>query len=155
MQHGLRRFVVLTPWVFAALAVPAPASAADAVRSAIEAANARFVELFGKGDAAALAALYTEDAQVLPPNGEIVGGRSAVQTFWKGVMDAGVKGAKLTAVEVTPSGNMAYEVGRYELSGADGKTLDGGKYVVIWKREGSRWKLHRDIWNTSAPPAAR
>jgi uncharacterized protein (TIGR02246 family) len=154
MQHGLRRWPVVSLCALAALAVPAPASAAEAVRSAIEAANGRFVELFGKGDAAGVAALYTEDAQVLPPNGDVVRGRAAVQTFWKGVMDAGVKGAKLTAVEVTPSGNMAYEVGRYELSGADGKTLDSGKYIVIWKREGSRWKLHRDIWNTSAPAPA-
>jgi len=26
-----------------------------------------------------------------------------------------------------------------------------GKYVVIWKRDGGQWKIHRDIWNTSMP----
>jgi uncharacterized protein (TIGR02246 family) len=154
MQEGLRR--ILVPGLSAlALAVPVASFAADAARAAIEAANGRFVELYGKGDAAAVAGLYTEDAQVLPPNGDVVTGRAAVQSFWKGVMDAGVKGAKLTTVELMPSGNTAYEVGRYELTGADGKTLDRGKYVVIWKRDGSQWRLHRDIWNTSAPAPAR
>jgi ketosteroid isomerase-like protein len=30
--------------------------------------------------------------------------------------------------------------------------MDSGKYVVIWKREDGAWKLHRDIWTTSASP---
>jgi ketosteroid isomerase-like protein len=34
-----------------------------------------------------------------------------------------------------------------------GKVVDRGKYIVIWKREQGQWKLHRDIWNTSMPPA--
>ena len=100
-----------------------------------------------------VAALYTQDAQAFPPGGDAVTGRPAIQKFWQGVMDSGVKGAKLTTVEVTAAGDMAHEVGRYELSGADGKRLDHGKYVVVWKRDGGQWKLHRDIWNTSAAPA--
>jgi len=33
--------------------------------------------------------------------------------------------------------------------GAMGVT--NGKYVVIWKRDGGQWRIHRDIWNTSMP----
>ena len=127
--------------------------AAPDVRPAIEAANKQFVNAFGKGDAAAVAALYTAEGQVLPPNGDVVAGRQAIQKFWQGAMDSGVKGAKLTTVEAFASGDTAYEVGQYELSAADGKVLDGGKYVVVWKRQGGQWRLHRDIWNTSRPPA--
>ena len=29
--------------------------------------------------------------------------------------------------------------------------MDQGKYVVIFKQVEGRWKLHRDIWNTSLP----
>jgi hypothetical protein len=32
-----------------------------------------------------------------------------------------------------------------------GKVLDRGKYVVIWKRDGAAWRIHRDIWNSSMP----
>ena len=96
------------------------------------------------GTYAALAALYTTDAQVLPPNGEPITGRAAIQKFWQGVMDSGVKGAKLTTVEAAAAGDMAHEVGTYELSGADGKVLDSGKYIVIWKRDGGQWKLQVD-----------
>jgi ketosteroid isomerase-like protein len=31
----------------------------------------------------------------------------------------------------------------------DGK-VDQARYVVVWKREGGRWKLHRDIWNAGS-----
>jgi hypothetical protein len=38
---------------------------------------------FNAGDIASVAALYTEDAVVLPPGADMVEGRSAIQAFWK------------------------------------------------------------------------
>lgn len=117
----------------------------------IEEATSTFSALLAKGDAAGLAAMYGTGAQVFPPNSDIVSGAPAIQQFWQGVMDSGIKSAKLTTLDVTVRGDLASEVGKYEMSGADGKVLDSGKYVVVWKRERGRWKLHRDIWNTSMP----
>jgi ketosteroid isomerase-like protein len=130
------------------------AALAQEPRASIEAGNKQFAAAFLKGDGAAVAALYTPNAQLLPANSEAVSGTAAIQKFWQGVIDSGVRGAKLTAVEVEGHGNTAHEVGQYELSDKAGKLLDRGKYVVIWKRDGSQWKLHRDIWTTSQPPAA-
>ena len=56
---------------------------------------------------------------------------------------------KLDTVEVTGHRDTASEVGKYALLTADGQVAEAGKYVVIWKREGVAWKLHRDIWNSS------
>jgi uncharacterized protein (TIGR02246 family) len=120
-------------------------------RAGIEAANARFSADFAKGDATAVASHYTVAGQVFPPNGEVVKGREAIAKFWKGAMDSGVKGVKLTVVEAEAHGGTAHEVGTYVLTGEGGKTLDTGKYIVVWKRDGGSWKLHRDIWNTSMP----
>jgi ketosteroid isomerase-like protein len=127
------------------------AALAQGPRAAIEAANAKFSADYAKGDAAAVAAHYTATGQAFPPNGEIARGREAIQKLWKGAMDAGVKGVKLVTLEVEAHGDTAHEVGTYVLVGDAGKTLDNGKYVVIWKRDGGQWKLHRDIWNTSMP----
>ena len=57
----------------------------------------------------------------------------------------------LTTLEAEAQGDTAYEVGTYTLPGEGGKMLDVGKYVVVWKRVGGQWKLHRDIWTTSVP----
>jgi ketosteroid isomerase-like protein len=137
--------------VFFALACATTASAD--VRAEIEAANRQFEAAAAKGDGKAVAALYTAAGQALPAGSGVVSGTEALATFWQGVLDSGVKGVRLKTLEVDSAGEMAHEVGQYELLDAAGKTLDQGKYVVIWKKDGGRFKLHRDIWTTSMPPS--
>ncbi|MCL7452081.1 MAG: DUF4440 domain-containing protein [Anaerolineae bacterium] len=121
------------------------------VRAAIEAANQVFMDAAGRGDAAGLAALYTAEGQVLPPNADIVSGGEALQGFWQAIIAMGVKGAVLETLEVEGHGDTAIEVGAYALSGEGGQMLDRGKYIVIWKQEDGQWRLHRDIFNSSLP----
>jgi ketosteroid isomerase-like protein len=125
------------------------------IRETMEAANAKFTSLFSRGDAAAMAAAYTEGGQVLPPNSDVVTGNQAIQAFWQGLMDTGVKGVQLETVEAEGEGPTAYEVGRFTLSDASGEMIDTGKYVVIWKQQGGQWKLHRDIFNSSRPASGQ
>ena len=124
-----------------------PADVTAEIRTAADQFNAAFATQ----DAAALANLYTAQAQLLPPNSDFIIGREAIQTFWQGVMDAGVAGATLTTEEAMGTDSMAVEVGQYELSAADGSTIDEGKYIVWWQRTPDGWRLHRDIWNSSLP----
>ena len=133
----------------------APAATTDA-RAAIEKAGAAFAATLAKGDGAGLAAMYAADAQAFPPNSDVVTG-TAIQKMWQDVIDSGVRSMKLTILDVVEAGDLAVESGRAELYGADGKVLDSGKYVAVWKLAGGRWKILRDIWNTSqpAPPAAK
>lgn len=116
---------------------------------AITAMNVRFGEAFSRGDAEAIARLYTEGAEVLPPNSPILKGRGAIHAFWQGAIDMGLKAAALTWLEIEDLGEKAVEIGSYELFLSGGVLLDEGKYMVVWKREGDVWRLHRDIWNTS------
>ncbi|MFN6962309.1 MAG: YybH family protein [Pyrinomonadaceae bacterium] len=119
------------------------------LRSAIEAANQRFVEALGKGDAAKIADMYAEGARVLPPNGPMVQGRQRIQEFWQGFINTGAKLALRTS-DVEAQGNVLYEVGTYELISPDNKR-DTGKYVVVWKRQKGGWKLAIDTWNSDMP----
>ena len=121
------------------------------VRGAIVAANENFMAIYKSGDAAALAALYTGEGQVLPPNSDFVRGRQAVQGFWQAVMDMGIKEARLETGEVEDHGDTAIEESTFALLGEGGQVLDEGKYIVIWKQEDGGWKLHRDIFNSSMP----
>src|SRR5512143_1054449 len=137
-----------------ALVAGAPTvSNAEDVRAAIEAGSKAFMAAVARGDAAAIAALYTSTAEILPPGGEAAKGREAIQKVFQGGIDAGMKNLTLTTLEVEAHGDTAHEVGTWTLKGADGATADAGKYVVIWKNEGGKWKLHRDIWNSNTPPA--
>jgi len=48
-------------------------------KATIEKLNDVWTAAFNKGDAAAVAALYTEDAYVLPPGSAMVKGRAAIE----------------------------------------------------------------------------
>jgi uncharacterized protein (TIGR02246 family) len=124
------------------------------IREAIIAADGKFVAAFNRGDAAAVAALYTEQGQLLPPNAAPVTGVQAIQAFWQGAMDMGIASAGIEPVEVEQHDDTTIEVGRYTLHAQGGEELDAGKYIVIWKREEGEWKLHRDIFNSSKPAPA-
>ena len=120
-------------------------------RAAIEAANAKFSEAFALGDAKALAALYTKDAIVFPPDSEAIRGNEAIGKFWKATRDSGVQSAVLTTDDVGRSGDVAYEAGKVSLTiqpeGKEPMTAMA-KYVVVWMRQpDGAWKMHRDIWN--------
>jgi uncharacterized protein (TIGR02246 family) len=137
-----------------ALALYLPSAFAEGPREprkAIEAANAEFGAAYGRGDARAVAAMYTEGGQLYPPNESVVGGRAAIEEFWKAAMDSGVTGVELKTVEVDALGDSAIEAGTYTLFGKDRTTLDRGKYLVLWKRVGGAWRLHRDCWNSNVP----
>ena len=141
---------VLAGCLLGGCAVPEARQPQD-VTEQIEAAGGEFMAAFAAGDAEALAALYTEDGMLLPPNSDFVSGTAAIQGFWQSVMDAGVAEAKLTVEEALGFDETAYEVGRYTLHDSAGNAIDEGKYIIIWKRTEAGWRLHRDIWNSSMP----
>jgi ketosteroid isomerase-like protein len=120
-------------------------------RAAIEAGNKQFAAALARQDAAGVAALYSTNAEAYPPNSNVVRGRADIQKLWKSVMDSGIASADLATTHVESSGDLAYESGTYEMKTKDGKVADHGKYVVVWKRVGGKWMLHRDIWNTNQP----
>ena len=126
-------------------------------RVAIEAANTKFSEAFARGDAKSLAAMYTSDAIVFPPDSEMIRGNEAIGEFWKATRNSGVQSVALTTIDVGGSGDVAYEAGKVSLTiqpAGKESTTAAAKYLVVWKREGDgSWKLHRDIWNSL--PAGR
>jgi len=148
MSSTIRTLAALA--VLLGLAHPAPGQPSS-VRKDIESVNQQFAAAFEKGDTAAIAALYTPDGEALPPNGEVVHGREAIQAMWQSVLGMGIASVGLTTRELESAGDLAWEGGTYELRGKDGTPADRGKYIVIWKREQGQWRIHRDIWNTSLP----
>lgn len=151
MMNRRFEFLALMMLIASGCATVPPRPQPHDVSGTIAGANDDLMSAFAAQDAAALAGLYTTDAQLLPPNGDFVTGRDAIQSFWRGVMNSGITSATLTTVEAVGIDSIAWEVGRYRLTGPDTATADQGKYVVIWRLTPEGWRLHRDIWNSSQP----
>jgi uncharacterized protein (TIGR02246 family) len=133
--------------------VPFVAQAADnGAKAGIDAGNRKFEEAVAKGDAAAIAKLYAEDAEILPPDSPPKKGREAIQKEFAGLVVA-FKKITLKTVEVHPMGNLALEVSSWKLEDASGKGPEG-KAMVLWKKNGSTWQFYRDMWSENAPPPA-
>jgi ketosteroid isomerase-like protein len=122
-------------------------------RRDIEDLNARFVEAVEKGDAAAIASLYAPDARAMPPGAPTVTGQG-IQDLWQGFLDMGVNGAALTTVSLEELGDVAIEVGQYEMR-VNANVADVGKYVVVHRRQpDGSWKFGIDMWSSDRPASA-
>jgi ketosteroid isomerase-like protein len=101
----------------------------------------------GLRDMSVLDHIYTTEAHILPPGADMIGGMPAIKSFWlQAVTGLDVKEATLTTVSAEAVGDDVVEIGRAELTLADGRKVPI-KYVVHWKLEETAWKWHTDIWN--------
>jgi ketosteroid isomerase-like protein len=125
--------------------------AADST-SEISEAGRRFLRLFAQNDVPGIGACYTEDAQMLAANMKPIQGRAAIEAVFKFTGGQGHT-LEFKTHELELHGTTAIEIGAYVRTGADGSNVDQGKYIVIWKRTGSEWKIHRDMFNTNRPRA--
>lgn len=123
-------------------------SALQSVRKTIEASNAVYADLANRNDGSILTR-YTQDACLFPPNNEPVCGSVAIAEFFK-------NGPK---VKVTFTIQHLYGDGKtsvteesyYQMSDLQGKKLDDGKIIVIWKNTKDGWKMHRDMFSSNHP----
>jgi uncharacterized protein (TIGR02246 family) len=137
------RKITLAIVFLAGLIAPAFAQKAE-----IAAVNAKWMELFNKGNFAGVASLYTDDATAFPPGSGMVKGRAAIAEMWKGMAEQ-VSDPKVTTIDVKRFGRFAArEIGTFSLKtkGPTPKEVTG-KYVVVWEKVGRDWKLAADIWN--------
>jgi uncharacterized protein (TIGR02246 family) len=128
--------------------LPALAQGGESVRSQIEKLDKEWEKAFNAGDAAAIAKLYGQDAKLLVPGAKPAAGRSAIQAAFQEAVKQGAKNT-VTLEDVVTTGNYAIETGNWVATRADGKHLDHGPYVTVYKKEGGAWKIYRDIWNSS------
>ncbi len=127
----MRRIALVIAFL-AGLIAPAVAQKAE-----IEAVNAKWVELFNKGDFDGVASLYTDDATAFPPGSGMVKGRAAIGAMWKSMAEQ-VGDPKVITLDVKPLGaSAAREIGTFSLK-TKGPTPQEvtGKYAVVWEKVG-------------------
>lgn len=127
-------------------------------QSRIRAVDTDWAKAATAGNGQAIAALYTDDATLLPPGEPIVKGEAA-KKYWV-EFGKGFSGpTELNTATVEGSGDLAYAVGTYRMAltpkkaGSKPLPVDEGKYIEVLKRQNDgSWKILHDIWNPNAPP---
>jgi uncharacterized protein (TIGR02246 family) len=120
-------------------------------REAMHASREQWAERVATGDAAGAAALYKDDAAMLPPNADPVEGRQAIQAAIQAMIDAGFQSTAMEAVETKEGGDLVVEYGRYKAELRGGRT-DVGKYIVVQERQDDgSFKLALDMYSSNRP----
>ena len=128
-------------------------------RAVIDETNKLFAASALKGDSAAfVSTIYHPDANIFPPNEPSMDAKK-VASMMTQFSKMGITAFTLDTKEIFEGDETVTEVGVYEM-GDGKKTIDKGKYIVVWKKDGDKWKLFRDIWNSDnayapPPPAAK
>lgn len=156
-MRGITLSSLLVSLALAAVPMQAEPPKVDPTRAALEKLGKEFADTFARGDFAAVARMYAEDAIAFPPDGDMVKGRAAIEALWKEGSDTGIKSLEFTIVDVVSSGNLAAETGTALLHiqpAGQAATTANVKYVVVWKKGPGGWQLYRDIWNALPSAAA-
>jgi len=103
---------------------------------------------------------YTDDATIFVPNEPMATGKPSIRVEWTKLVSSAAFALSFapSRVDVSKSGDMAYEYGTYSMTVNDpeGKPVnDRGKYVVVWKKQSDgNWKAVADIMNSDLPLTA-
>ncbi|GLH72731.1 hypothetical protein GETHLI_12330 [Geothrix limicola] len=114
-----------------------PLAADSALKAKVDTVNDAFAAAMLRGDAAAVAAFYTDDAQLYFFKGTTLKGRAAIQEFMTGMFKGmKVKAMKIVSEESHPMGDAILDQGHYEMtSEAEGKVqTDKARYIQVLKK---------------------
>lgn len=102
-----------------------------------------FAAAYNARDATRIAALYTEDAELMPPDTPVVRGRAAIEALFREKFEQNCA-MELRSASSEVSGARGFDTGdiAINMSGPDGQNQRvAGKYLAVMKRVGSEWKI--------------
>ena len=114
----------------------------------------QFTRLILAKDWNGLAALYTDDAVLMPPNQPLVRGRSNIRSWFPAFPP--IAEFALVVDEVDGRADLAFTRGSYTMAftppGASAPVRDSGKFLEIRrKRADGTWQIAIDTFNSNQP----
>ena len=121
-----------------------------ALEKAVAKANAEWAEAMKTGDAAVIAAPYTDDAVFVLTDGKSLQGRAAVEQMYRDGFQKGgpASTTKIESRSLVRDGDLAYESGYAEVGVfRQGKPVTrGSRYLTVWQAQSNgAWKILRNI----------
>lgn len=115
----------------------------------------QFSQYYMNAETQKIADCYTTDGKIFPNGTDIIEGIPAIEKRWRLPENVKTLYHKVTPEEIRIVKKYAYDYGYYEgkTQGADGTISTWkGKYVIVWRKVGSDWKIYLDIWNRIDEP---
>ena len=124
----------------------------------VEAVSVAWKNAYNGGDAASVAALYTDDAVLSAPGEPAVRGRVAISDYFVAKVaqfrDSGLTVVDAPLGDVKMSGDLAWQWQTYKVTNASGAVVDSGKLVTLFERKDGKWLIAGDTWNSDGTAVA-
>jgi ketosteroid isomerase-like protein len=109
-------------------------------------------------DVAKVMAMLADDAVLLPPGRDLVGGRKDIEALANDFLGKNTIELAFSSLGSYGTGNLGFDVGQYGLTlgaaGGSAKTKTRGKYLAVFKQDAQeRWRVWYLSWNSSEPAA--
>ena len=108
---------------------------------------------FNKSDANAVSNFYAADAVLMPPNRGAIRGQSEIAAFWQKEIEEYADMKPVTEAITRMGSDAVLEIGNvsFKTKSQPDSEIDS-KYVVLWRKTGTEWKISTDIWNSNKAP---
>ena len=121
-------------------------------RSFIDSINLKFSEAIMKSDSNWVAAQYEYDAEILLTGSEPIKGKD-ILAMWGSVSRSNERDWTFNTTDLQGDNNFLVETGKYDIKDNSKKSVDQGKYLIVWRMQtDGSWKIYRDMGNSSAMP---
>lgn len=122
----------------------------------VERFAAEFDQLFERCDSAAMAAYFTDDAQIMAPDAALVQGQAAIEGFWRAVSEAAREAGMKRTVAVRASttvGSLGYVLTTSTLEiPSGGETVTRSfNHLIVWRADDGVWRM---VAEAAAPTPA-
>jgi len=126
--------------------------AAPDVKTQIRKVIQDFAAAYNAQDWEGMADLYTQDTAFMAPNGPTIFGRDAVIAEMRRYSEH-APSVRITTMEVGGgTANFAWERDESEMFDANGKLIEHGKCLVIFRKEDDgKWRMVRDMFSSNLP----
>ena len=127
----------------------------------VDQAYQRFAAAYATLDADRVVQLYTDDALMLPPSGEILRGRAAIRERYARGFDADrerghTRRITFELVDRVDAGDLRSDYGYYTIIGRspDGhESRSRGKFAKVWRRDSDGvWRIRSDSYSSAPNP---
>src|SRR5438046_181009 len=133
---------------------PTRSEAIDPATSPFAAAGKQYAEAYNRKDAAAVAALFADDAVRVTDRG-IIQGREAIQKSTEAGFEAGGHDLRIRYHVTHIDGNTGWSVAEVDFSvrGKDGSVSPMHAFATsVWVRDGGAWKIKGQSIVNAPPP---
>ena len=138
-----------------------PTTDPEADKAAVEAVSLAWKAAYNARDAAAVSALYGDNAVLSAPGARAVRGKAAIGDYFvKTIAQFSTSGLTVTDEpmgETVTSCDLAWHWKTYTVTDQSGAIVDAGKLVTLFQRTDGKWLIVGDTWNsdgTAAPSSS-